>query len=255
MATPVTVGPAGRYITASPGGAVSVDYSQIPGFAQALRLMPQQLAKELATAFQQIGAVDTLTMRAQVASGFKGRKGFDRAFTFRSTDPGKATGIGKLFISEYTRFAAFKGFETGATISGKSAASIPILVNEKYRAQLRGTPEGKFGRKFQMLVNKTDGRVYMTRIRGDLYVMRDYGGLTKTGKTRKGSRTEIIAIFRESAKLKKRISFFQNFQNNASRHDAMLDAAVERALQNTVHVTTDKAAVLSRALSTIVPAA
>lgn len=195
------------------------------GFSKALANGPKELLQELAKGFRQIGSTDIDRLRASLQGRFNIRsKGLSKSFKYRASDPARADTFSKLFVNEYTGWKAAQIFQTGGAVSGKGK-KLTILTDEARNASGRR----KFTQsRLRQMIASHEVRFVPTP-RGVL-IVQDKGGLTKTGKGRKNSRSIILAILVRQIVQKKRINFFENFSANESMHTEILETAIENAL-------------------------
>jgi hypothetical protein len=200
---------------------LGINLEAVDGYAKAMRLAPQILLRELAEGYREIGRSDIERFRAGLGSKLKLRSpNTANAFRFWSNSPDRVTSISKLVVNEYSKWPAAKIFQTGGVIAGKDGGYLTVFPagQRRYTApQLR-----------QMI---TAGRArFVPTPRGLLIVMAT-GGLTKTGKPRKGSSDIILAILVKRVTEEKRIDLYENAEGAGSIHEQILGGAVDRALQ------------------------
>jgi hypothetical protein len=204
----------------------SIDITKIEGFAQMLAESPRLLLQGLAEGFREIGRYDIETLRERLPGKLNVRaKGLAKSFKFKATDPAKASDFTKLFVSEYTGWTAADVFQTGGTIAGKGKM-LTVLTDAA-----RG-PSGK--RRYtqnQLRQRIAQGKARMVPTPRGILIVEDKGGLLKSGKGfRKGSRSIILAILRKQVTERKRLDFYENFQQNDAAHQGILEVAVEDSL-------------------------
>ncbi|HEV7297758.1 MAG TPA: hypothetical protein VGN72_00210 [Tepidisphaeraceae bacterium] len=200
-----------------------INLMQLDGLAQAMRTAPKVLLKELAKGYRDIGRYDIDTFRAGGVGKFKSKK-VGNTFKFRASDPSKVETFDQLFVSEYTKWKAAPIFETGGQVRAKGKA-MPILTEAGMKAN--GGRKYSANKIRQMLAS---GEVKIIPTPRGPIIIREVGGLTKTGKIRKGTRTEILAIFRKAINQVDRLDFTTHAQKNSGMHTQILQAAIDKAL-------------------------
>ena len=63
-----------------------------------------------------------------------------------------------------------------------------------------------------------------------MLIVQDVGGITKTGKQRKNSRSIVLGILKRTVTERKRLDFFANADRNAGVHQDIFETAVENTL-------------------------
>jgi uncharacterized protein DUF6441 len=212
---------------------MTTDVSQIYGFSKAMVESPKVMAKQLATAYRQMGQYDIDSLRKNLPGKFNIRaKGLRNSFKYKATDPAKATDLTKLFADEYTGWKASAIFQTGGNVQGHGKQMTVLMDAAR-------TPSGR--RKYTQkqlrdMIANHQAR-FIPTARGALIVMDKGQGLTKKGKPRRGSRSIILAILVHSITQKKRLDFYENVLANDAAHRDFLETAVENAL---VEIATNK---------------
>ncbi len=202
-----------------------------------MRGAPQELKRELGRAFFKIGQYDIQTLRRRQLSGRNTnglnvrRRGLGRSFKFVASDSRKAKDLGDLFLTEYTRWPAAEIHQAGGTIRPKRGRALTILTDEARTAGGAVKREYRRGGLARMI---REGQASVIQTRRGPIVVRHRGGLTKSGKPRKGTRDEVVAFLRPSVRLRKRLDFFKNHERNTRRHNVVIDQAADRALQKAV---------------------
>lgn len=205
---------------------VGIDFSQIAGLQDLLTNCPQEMVPQLIDAFGQIGRSDIARLRDSIRSGLKSdRQGFLKAFRYQATDP-KQKELSKLFLSEYTKWKPSMMFQTGGTIVPSKSKTLIIRVRDKNGKPLYTTKRIK-----KML---DTGKAYIANLPSGPAILENKGGTTKTGKYRRGKfgggAVAFLAFLRPMAKQKKRLNFFENYDQNERSHQIFLEEAVETAL-------------------------
>ena len=202
-----------------------VDVTKLEGFAHALANAPKPLLKNLAKAYRDVGRFDIETLRARLPGKLNVRaKGLSNSFKFKATDPNRASDFTKLFTSEYTGWKAASIFQTGGTIVGKGK-QLTVLLDGARGANGRR----KYTQK-QLRALIASGKARFVPTPHGVLIVEDKGGLTKTGKGRKGSRSILLAILKKSITQTKRLDFYENFEANAAMHQDQLETAIENTL-------------------------
>lgn len=193
-----------------------------------LSLLPGFVASRLAAALTEIGRYDIEKLRDNPGKLRIRAKGLKNSFKFKATTPGKATDLSKLFLVEYTGWKAADIFQTGGTVQARNAGSLTVLTDAA-----RG-PSGKRRWTQQQLRQQiAQGKMRMfKRPNGEMLIVQDKGGLTKTGKGRKGTAVVLIAVLKNRVVLQKRLNFYENFTANESIHDQLLEGGLEDALKD-----------------------
>ena len=186
---------------------------------------PKVFLTKLEKAFAVIGKGDIEAERADVATRLNIRaKGLVKSFKAKTTDPGRATDLSKLFADLSTRWTPAGIFQSGGTIVGHGQ-SLTVLTDAA-----RG-PSGR--RKFtaqkirQMIA---DGLLRFVPTPRGVLLVQSKGGLSKTGKMRKGSADIIIAILRKQVTEPKRLQFLEIFNSRNEQHIEALEFAIENTL-------------------------
>jgi hypothetical protein len=205
--------------------AIDIDFSQIAGFAETMELAPELFASELVSAFQNAGKTINEQIRAAAAQGLKLKtKGTAKVWKYKAADKNKIGGnVNKVFVDFYTKWKAASIFETGGTIHPAIASALMVLTD------LGRGPSGK--RRWtsqQMVVMIHEGLLRLIKTPNGWLIVQPKGGLTKTGKLRKGTRDDIVAIIRKSVTEKKRVNFYGTIESNIG----FLNDCVETAIEN-----------------------
>ncbi len=201
--------------------------ADVDGFARVLKESPTDLLRELAKAYGQIGRGDIESMRSRLPGKLNIRaKGLSKSFKYKSTDPGKASDFSKLFTSEYTGWRASRIFQSGGTIVGKGK-SLTVLTDAA-----RGAGGRRKYTQAQLRSMIASGKARFVPTPHGVLIVMNKGGVTKTGKMRKGSASIVLAVLKKQVSEKKRLDFYENFQSREGIHEDILETAVENALVN-----------------------
>lgn len=199
---------------------LKINAEPVVGYAKAMREGPRKLVRNLAIAYQAIGRYDITTFRASLSDKLHLKQTqTPNAFRMVASDPERATTIGKLFIDEYTKWAAAGIFQTGGTITGHGKY-LTILTN----AARDGGGKRFTAEKLRQMIDSKQARLIPTP-RGYLIVK----NASKSAK-RSGIRGIILAVLRKQVTEQKRIDFYENAERNSSMHDDILETAVENTL-------------------------
>jgi len=204
---------------------ISFDTTQIAGFAETLEKAPELFAEEITKAYDKTGRYTNEQIRADAMKGLQSKgKGPAKAFKYKASDKNKVGGdINKVFVDFYSKWKAAGIFDTGGTIHPAIAGGLTILTDKA---------KGASGRRrwtSQQIVMMIDsGQLRLIKTPSGWLIVQPKGGLTNTGKMRKGTRDDIIAIIKKSVKEPKRIHFTETVEHNIG----FLIDAIETAIEN-----------------------
>lgn len=191
---------------------------------------PAQLLEATNAVMFNIGSVDNRTMTLSVGSSLDVKsKAFLNSFKFKAA---KAKTIEEAQVSEYTGAKPMRIFQTGGTVIPVRSKFMTILTDEAR------SPSGrrKFTQKqFRQMLQTGVAKVIRTG-RG-LAIIRDFGGFTKSGKAKKGTRTIILAFLRKRITQKKRIDFFANHEKNVGTHEKSMNDMLTKKIAEIIKQT------------------
>lgn len=206
---------------------IVVNFDNAEEFNAALQANPKILAEELVKAFNIIGKQHNEAVRANAASGLKAKsKGTTKVFKYKAADIGRVgADPNKVFTDLYSKWKAADIFNKGGTIRPATGQALTILSD---------AAKGKSGRRkwsdLQIAEKLHSGEFRIVRTANGPMIVRATGGLTKSGKPRKGTRDEIIGWVRRQTKQRKRI----DFEGTIKAQESFRDDAIEVALENAV---------------------
>ncbi|MEO6077873.1 MAG: hypothetical protein ABIP54_03735 [Candidatus Andersenbacteria bacterium] len=194
--------------------SITIDTSKLEAFQQTLKdKAPALLATGVKEAFKKIGRADIRKLQREQLSGGSGlnvrSKGFKNSFKAKVN--GKD--LDNLQLSEYTGFKGAQIFETGGTITARNSKTLTILTDNARDGNGKRLMDRK---QLRQLINS-----------GKLKIIKTPKGIYIVSPDAK----EVIAVLKKSVKIKKRLSFFSNFETNQAEHDAIYDGELEKALQ------------------------
>lgn len=225
------------------GIQASINLSGYSGTRAALLNGPRNLAMHLSEAVQEIGREDIARLRAEQLSGGAGlnlrHKGLQKSFKFKASDRSKVQRINQVFLSEYTRWPAAEAHTKGGVYRAKNGKSMPVPIPGALKRGRFGTFSGKQAsfaeavrRSIESAKSSPSGiflRIFKNPNTGKVLILREVNHLTKTGKMRKGNRTEVLGVFKRQVRLKKRLDMQGNFDRAAGRHRVIIERHIANA--------------------------
>jgi hypothetical protein len=202
--------------------SLTIDLTQIEGFADAFKKSPKSLVRNINKAYRDIGRYDIKAIRENVGGHLKlVSQGAAKSFKEKSSDPNQAKDLNHVFTSEYTGWKAAAIFQTGGVIQGKGKM-LTILTPQARRAT--GKRQFTQSQIRQMVADQTAR--FVPTPRGILLVQ-----FTAKGKLKKKKGNYVIlAILKRQVTEQKRINFYETSEGAESIHQEMIEYAIEDTL-------------------------
>lgn len=212
---------------------VHADATVVRAWAEALRLGPELLAREVAKAFGAMGASDTARVRAMVGQQFgkhsAGGSSVANTFHYAASDPARAKSVDGLFLSVYTKWDAAAIFQTGGVVRAPGGKYMTVTLPAGYQSNGR--------RRYtdaELRAAVAAGRLKMVPTPKGLMVFEVTASRAKAtrGEPRLG---RAIALLKREVKEPKLLYFFETVEANAGVRQDLAESAVEDAFVQIVN--------------------